>query len=177
MLSLSAFLSKVDKPSAQIKKRYGDSGSPCRSPLSGRMNPFCSPFNIIGSNLCLENTKSIFQIYFKWETFSKITLKYALFFKNGPIVLVSTILKLLILFLDNKSAFYCQLLKQTQKNKNKNLELSARQSLVRWNERHSDHRTQIDSNIFQLWHWYVHSLSFYSTILHFLFSFRLLREL
>ena len=37
----------------------------------------------ISPNLCLENTKSIFQIYFNWETFSKITLKNALFYKNG----------------------------------------------------------------------------------------------
>jgi hypothetical protein len=37
----------------------------------------------IDPNLCLENT-FIFQIYFNWETFSKITLKYVLFYKNGP---------------------------------------------------------------------------------------------
>ena len=39
----------------------------------------------IGSNLCLENTKSIFQIYFSWQIFSKIILKYALFYKNSLI--------------------------------------------------------------------------------------------
>jgi hypothetical protein len=45
----------------------------------------------IDPNLCLEDTKSIFQIYFNRETFSKITLKYTLFYKNGPTYVPPTV--------------------------------------------------------------------------------------
>ena len=37
----------------------------------------------IGPNLCIEKTKSIFQINFNQKKFSKITLKYALFKKRA----------------------------------------------------------------------------------------------
>jgi hypothetical protein len=43
-VSSSAFVSKELSPSATIKNKYGDSGSPCQSPLEGQIFPKGTPF-------------------------------------------------------------------------------------------------------------------------------------
>lgn len=52
----SAFLNKVCSPFVTNKKRYGERGSPWRSPLSGTMRPWGCPFNTMEKETNLMQT-------------------------------------------------------------------------------------------------------------------------